>query len=51
MYKLTLIDGELYVSGKSIDDESQNVKPITFHIVYKGHDTATQVYFITISSI
>jgi len=50
VYKLTLIDGELYVAGKSIDDESQNVKPITFNIIYKGHDTSTQV-FITISSI
>jgi len=50
MYKLTLNDGELYVSGKSIYNESQNVKPITFHILYKGHDTGTQV-FITINLI
>jgi len=54
-YKLTLNDDEFYVSGESIYDESQNVKPISFEILYKNyidelHFTGKQV-FITISSI
>lgn len=54
MYTLTLNDGELYVSGESIYDESQNVKPITFEMVYKNYIdeiyvTGKQV-FMTISS-
>lgn len=36
-YTLTLKDDEFYVSGKSIYDESQNVKPISFEILYKNY--------------
>jgi len=48
-YKLKLTGDKLYLSGESIYDESQNVKPITFYIIYKGQDSGIQV-FITISS-
>lgn len=36
-YKLTLNDDEFYVSGESIYDESQNIKPISFEILYKNY--------------
>ncbi|XP_026815483.1 apolipophorins [Rhopalosiphum maidis] len=36
-YKLTLNDDEFYVSGESIPDKSQNVKPISFEIMYKNY--------------
>jgi len=54
-YKLILNDDEFYVSGKSIYEESQNFKPVSFEIIYKNyiddlHFTGKQV-FITISSI
>jgi hypothetical protein len=54
-YKLTLNEGEFYVFGESIPNESQNVKPISFEIIYKNYtdeqySTGKQV-FTTISSI
>ncbi|XP_060861024.1 apolipophorins isoform X2 [Metopolophium dirhodum] len=49
-YQLTLNDGELYVSGESIYDEPQNVKPISFEIVYtnytdEGNATGKQIAY------
>lgn len=48
------MNGELYVSGDSIYDESQNVKPISFEILYANYKderypTGKQV-FIKVSS-
>lgn len=36
-YTFTLNNGELHLSGESIYDEPQNIKPISFELMYKNY--------------
>jgi len=40
-YTLSIIDGELVVSGESIQDDSKNYVPINFAFQYKNYTDKT----------